>query len=189
MSQVAPVEVEEEQQAQDPAWDAAGGGSGGSDARGWAARLLPLAPPALVSPSLLVGTALLVIAAVPQTTWQSMGLPADGPIPHALVPAEAGLFYLIPAVVGALCRRWQVALVLATAPAWIDLGVFVVSAAGQLGPFYLTQNHSDGGVGTLELYAALGGFGWLARSAALLEWRERAGSTETRNKQSSGGAR
>jgi hypothetical protein len=180
---MAPMKVEEQQTGQldggtigdhDAPSSAMGRMPGASLVPGWAARIAPVAQPALVALCLIVGTTLLLIAAVPQTAWQSMGLSADGPVPQKLVPVEAALFYFTPTLVGVLCRRWQVALILATAPAWIDLGVFVVSAAAQLGPFYLTQNHPDGGVGLLELYGALGAFGWLARSAVLLVWEERA---------------
>ncbi len=123
-----------------------------------------------VTALVIVGTALLIVEMTPQTTWQSIGFSADGPLPHALAPLEAVLYFAIPALIGALCRRWQAALVLATLPAWIDLGVFAVAAAGQLGPFYLTQSHPDGAVGTLELFGALGAAGWLARRGAL--WLE-----------------
>jgi hypothetical protein len=129
MSWMAPMKVEEQQAGRVDGGPGHLGGDHGAPPSGmggtsgaslmpvWAVRIAPVAQPALVALCLVVGTALLLIAAVPQTTWQSMGLPADGPIPQKLVPAEAALFYFIPAVVGALCRRWQVALILATAPA------------------------------------------------------------------------
>jgi hypothetical protein len=122
----------------------------------------------------LVGgqSALLLISLVPATIWASLGHP-DGPLPHAVFPLVAGLFYLAPTLTGALCRRWPAALTLATLPAWIDLGVFAVAAAPRLGPFYLAQDpHAAGTVGTLELFAALGLLGWVARRA-LLDLRER----------------
>jgi hypothetical protein len=121
--------------------------------------------------------ALLLISLVPQTTWANFGMP-DGPIPAALSPLVAGLFYVLPAVTGALSRRWQVAIVLATFPAWLDLGIFSVAAAQRLSPFYIAQDpHATGAVGLLELFAALGALGWLAIWAARLVLRERAEAT------------
>jgi hypothetical protein len=121
--------------------------------------------------------ALLLVSLVPQTTWAELGLP-DGPIPAVLSPLVAGLFYVLPAVVGALSRRWQVAIVLATFPAWLDLGVFSVAAAQRLSPFYIAQDpHASGAVGLLELFAALGALGWLAVWATRLVLRERAEAT------------
>lgn len=117
---------------------------------------------------------LLLVSLVPQTTWAGFGLP-DGPIPSALSPVVAGLFFVLPAVVGALSRRWQVAIVLATFPAWLDLGIFSVAAAQRLSPFYIAQDpHATGAVGLLELFAALGALGWLTVWAARLVLRERA---------------
>ncbi len=52
----------------------------------------------------------------------------------------------------------------ATIPAWIGLGLFVIAAASKVGAFYLvspTQVTSN--VSVLELFAALGGIGWLGR--------------------------
>jgi hypothetical protein len=106
---------------------------------------------------------LLLISLVPDTIWASHGWP-QGPIPSSLYPVVAGLFYLLPAVTGALCTRWQTALVLATLPAWFDLGVFAVAAAYRIGPFYLAEPAQAGATaGTLELFAALGILGWFAR--------------------------
>lgn len=110
---------------------------------------------------------LLLVALVPQSIWASHGFP-DGLIPRSLTPIVAGAFYVLPAVTGALSRRWQVAVVLATFPAWLDLGLFAVAAAVRIGPFYLAMDpHAVSTVGTLELFAALGALGWLARGAAL----------------------
>jgi len=125
----------------------------------------------------LVGceSGLLLISLVPQTIWAGLGHP-DGPLPHALFPLVAGLFYLLPTLTGALCRHWPAALILATLPAWGDLGAFAVAAAPRLGPFYLAQDpHGVGTVGTLELFAALGLLGWIARRALrdLLDGRDR----------------
>lgn len=110
---------------------------------------------------------LLLIALVPQSIWADHGLP-DGPIPHTATPLVAALFYVLPALTGLLCRRWQAAVVLATLPAWLDLGAFAVAAAGRIGPFYLAvEPHAVSTVGTLELFAVLGALGWLARPLVL----------------------
>jgi hypothetical protein len=113
--------------------------------------------------SVLSETLLLLIALVPQNIWATHGYP-NGPIPNALAPLVAGAFYVLPALTGALCQRWQVVVVLATLPAWIDLGVFAIAAAGRIGPFYLMIDpHVNSTVSTLELFAVLGALGWLAR--------------------------
>lgn len=115
--------------------------------------------------SVLSETLLLLIALVPQSVWATHGYP-NGPIPNVLAPLVAGAFYILPALTGALCQRWQVAVVLATLPAWLDLGVFAVAAAGHIGPFYLVIDpHAVSTVGTLELFAVLGALGWLARTS------------------------
>ncbi len=123
---------------------------------------------ALLTLSVLAEILLLLIALVPQSEWAARGLP-DGPIPRALYPLVAGLFYVLPALTGLLARRWQIAVLLATLPAWLDLGAFAVAAAARIGPFYLAQEpHASGAVGTLELFAALGALGWLARTGLLM---------------------
>jgi hypothetical protein len=117
--------------------------------------------------AILVEVTLLLIALVPQSVWASRGLP-DGPIPTVASPLVAGLFYVLPALTGLLCQRWQVAVVLATLPAWLDLGAFAVAAAQRIGPFYLAvEPHAVSTVGTLELFAVLGALGWLARQPLL----------------------
>jgi hypothetical protein len=106
---------------------------------------------------------LLLIALVPQSIWASHGLP-NGPIPPIASPLVAGLFYVFPVLVGLLSRRWQVAIVLGTLPAWLDLGIFAIAAAPRIGPYYLVvEPHAVSTVGTLELFAVLGALGWLAR--------------------------
>lgn len=126
-------------------------------------------PRVLLVVALTIQTVLLLISLVPGSIWTQLNQPVDGPIPHSLYWLTAGIFYLMPPITGALCKRWQVAVVLATLPAWLDLGVFAIAAAGRFGPFYLTQNATPADtVGTLELFAALGALGWLARTAALL---------------------
>lgn len=106
---------------------------------------------------------LLLIALVPQSIWASHGFP-DGPIPTRAAPVVAGAFYVLPALTGLLARRWQAAVVLATLPAWLDLGIFAIAAASRIGPYYLAvEPHAVSTVGTLELFAVLGALGWLAR--------------------------
>jgi hypothetical protein len=147
-------------------------------ARSWSVSASGLLRPSILALAIGAEMALLLIALVPQTVWAARGYP-NGPIPHALYPAVAGAFYLLPTLTGALCRRWPAAVVLATAPAWLDLLVFAVAAASRTGPFYFTQqDHSVSTVGTLELFAILGALGWLARTAALAfagrgEWGHR----------------
>lgn len=119
--------------------------------------------------TLAVQCVLLLISLVPANEWVNLGQSPDGPIPHSLSWLVAGIFYVAPALIGALCRRWQVAVVLAALPAFLDLAIFAVAAASRLGPFYLAQDqHAPYTVGTLELFAALGALGWLARAALLL---------------------
>ena len=121
----------------------------------------------LLALCLLADIALLLLALIPQSIWQSHGYP-NGPIPHSLTPVVAALFYALPSAVGALSRRWQVAVVLATLPAWLDLGAFAIAVATRFGPFYLAQDvHATSTVGTLELFAALGALGWLTRTVVL----------------------
>lgn len=134
-------------------------------------------PPRLIALGLVVGVqiVLLLIALVPQNVWASRGLP-NGPIPTAMTPIAAGLFYVLPSLAGLLTRRWQAAVVIATLPAWLDLGVFAIAAATRIGPFYLAvEPHAVSTVGTLELFAVLGGLGWLARPLVLraIAWVQR----------------
>src|SRR5260221_14123568 len=92
--------------------------------------------------AVLVQGLLLLVALVPQSIWASHGLP-DGPIPRALAPVVAGAFYVLPALTGLLCRRWQAAGGVAPLPAWLDLGLFAALAAGPVGPLFLaTDSHS-----------------------------------------------
>jgi hypothetical protein len=110
---------------------------------------------------------LLLIALVPPSIWADHGMP-NGPIPTELAPVVAGIFYVLPSLTGLLARRWQVAILLATLPAWLDLGIFAIAAASRIGPYYLVlEPHAVSTVGTLELFAALGALGWLARPVAI----------------------
>ncbi len=120
---------------------------------------------------LIIEIILMLIALVPQNIWADLGYPS-GPIPEVLAPAVAGAFYILPTLTGALCRRWMVAVVLATLPAWLDLCVFAIASAIHIGPFYLeTDPHAAGTVGTLELFAILGALGWLARIGLFSLWK------------------
>lgn len=110
---------------------------------------------------------LLLIALVPANLWASHGLP-NGPVPPEAAPIIAGLFYVLPSLTGLLAHRWQAAVILATLPAWLDLGIFAVAAATRIGPFYLaTEPHAVSTVGTIELFAVLGVLGWLARAPVM----------------------
>src|ERR1051326_7473891 len=82
---------------------------------------------AVLAASILVEISLFIIALVPQNTWAGLGYPS-GPIPDFLEPVAAGLFYILPTLTGALCRKWMTAVVLATLPAWLDLCVFAVAS-------------------------------------------------------------
>ena len=114
-------------------------------------------------------TIVVTLALVPPQLWTrllpgSSSAALDGPFPAALAPIIAALLYLLPALIGFLCRSWQRALLFATLPACIGLGLFVIAASTRVGAFYLvspTQVTSNASV--LELFAALGGIGWLAR--------------------------
>lgn len=124
---------------------------------------------------LVIEIVLMLIALVPQSIWVDLGYPS-GPVPTFLAPVVAGAFYILPTLTGALCRRWMVAVVLATLPAWLDLCVFAIASAMHIGPFYLeTDPHATGTVGTLELFAVLGALGWLARTGLLSMWKRRKG--------------
>ncbi len=119
---------------------------------------------------IVVETLLVTLALVPAQLWTrilagSSNAALDGPFPPALAPVITALLYLMPSVIGLLCRGWQRALLLATLPAWIGLGLFVVAATFKVGAFYLVaSDHVTANVSVLELFAALGAIGWLARS-------------------------
>ena len=114
-------------------------------------------------------TIIVTLALVPAQLWTrllpgSSSASLDGPFPSALAPIIAALLYLLPVLIGFLCHSWQHALLFATLPAAIGLGLFVIAAATRVGAFYLVspaQVTSNASV--LELFAALGGIGWLAR--------------------------
>ncbi len=114
-------------------------------------------------------TILVSLALVPAQLWtrllpDSSSAALDGPFPPAIAVVVPVLLYLIPTAVGFLCRNWQRALLFATLPAWIGLGLFVIAAAFKVGAFYLVStDHITSNVSILELFAALGGICWLGR--------------------------
>ncbi len=119
---------------------------------------------------IVLETLLVTLALVPAQFWTrvltgSSSAALDGPFPPAIAPIITALLYLMPSVIGLLCRGWQRALLLATLPAWIGLGLFVVAATFKVGAFYLvSSDHVTANVSVIELFAALGAIGWLARS-------------------------
>lgn len=119
---------------------------------------------------IVIETILIVMALVPAQLWARILPPSasttlDGPFPPTIAPLITVLLYLLPTAIGFLCRNWQRALLYATLPAWFGLGLFVVAATFKVGAFYLVStDHVTANVSTLELFAALGGIGWLARN-------------------------
>ena len=117
----------------------------------------------------IVETILVTMALVPEKEWTRL-LPASssaalyGPFPPILAPIIPAILYLVPTAIGFLCRSWQRALLYATLPAWIGLGLFVIAASFKVGAFYLVSpTMVTAKVSTLELFAALGAIGWLGR--------------------------
>lgn len=118
---------------------------------------------------IVLETILVTLAIVPAQLWTRI-LPAssnstiNGPFPASIAPVITALIYFTPAVIGLLCRNWQRALLFATLPAWLGLGVFLVAATFKVGAFYLVSaDHVTANASILELFAILGGIGWLAR--------------------------
>lgn len=123
----------------------------------------------LVICMVIIETILVTMALVPAQLWTRL-LPGStsaalyGPFPPILAPIIPALLYLVPTAVGFLCRSWQQALLYATLPAWIGLGLFVIAASFKVGAFYLVSpTQVTANVSTLELFAALGAIGWLGR--------------------------
>src|ERR1700680_1257157 len=114
-------------------------------------------------------TILVTLALVPPQLWTrllpgSTSASLDGPFPATLAPIIAALLYLLPALIGFLCRSWQRALLFATLPACIGLGLFVIAAAAKVGAFYLVSTAQvTSNASVLELFAALGGIVWVGR--------------------------
>lgn len=116
-----------------------------------------------------IETIVVITALVPTQLWARI-LPAsdnvalNGPFPAKIAPLITILIYVTPTLVGFLCRNWQKALLLATLPAWIGLGIFLVAATFRVGAFYLvSSDHVTANISVIELFAALGGIGWLGR--------------------------
>ena len=118
---------------------------------------------------LVIETLLVLSALVPVQLWTrilppSASVSIDGPYPASIAPVITMLLYLLPTLIGFICRSWQKALLLATLPAWIGLGLFLIAGTFKIGAFYLiASDHVTANVSTLELFASLGGIGWLAR--------------------------
>jgi hypothetical protein len=116
-----------------------------------------------------IETALIMMALVPAQLWtrllpQATASALDGPFPPAIAPIITTLLYFIPSIIGFLCRSWQRALLYATLPAWIGLGIFLIAATFKVGIFYVVSTeHVTANVSILEMFAALGGIGWLGR--------------------------
>ncbi len=114
-------------------------------------------------------TILVTLALVPAQLWTrllpgSTNAALDGPFPPILAPIIPALLYLVPTAIGFLSRSWQRALLYATLPAWIGLGLFVIAATYKVGAFYLiSPAQVTANVSILELFAALGAIGWLGR--------------------------
>ncbi len=94
-----------------------------------------------------IETLLVLLALVPPQLWtrllpQTTSAALDGPFPPVIAP-------VITAVI----------------PAWVGLGCFVIAVTFKVGAFYLVSvDHVIANVSILELFAALGGIGWLGRS-------------------------
>jgi hypothetical protein len=117
----------------------------------------------------LIEILLVTMALVPEQEWtrllpNSPSAALDGPFPASVAIVIPVLLYIIPTLVGFLCHNWQQALFYATLPAWIGLGLFITAASFKVGIFYLVAADSvTANVSILELFAALGGIGWLAQ--------------------------
>ena len=116
----------------------------------------------------ILETFLVTTALVPAQIWTRL-LPnsatagMDGPFPASIAIIIPFLLYVVPTLVGFLCHNWQQALFYATLPAWIGLGLFVTAATLKVGIFDLVEaDNVAANVSILELFAALGGIGWLA---------------------------
>ncbi len=115
-------------------------------------------------------TLLTVLALVPAQLWvrllpQASNAALSGPFPASIAPVITALLYFLPALIGLSSQSWQRALLYATLPAWIGLGLFLIAATSKVGPFYIiSADHVTANVSILELYALLGGLGWLARN-------------------------
>ncbi|MBA3827277.1 MAG: hypothetical protein H0X24_25700 [Ktedonobacterales bacterium] len=113
----------------------------------------------------LIQTGLLLTAYLPARIITDLGWTiSNGPFPAATAPVVTLLFYLLPFGSGLLAQRWDLALLASTAPAWLAIGLFMAATSTQNGIFYFTKLGQPANlVGTLELFAALGFFGWITR--------------------------
>ena len=118
---------------------------------------------------IVIETLLITTALVPAQLWtrlipSSSSSALNGPFPGSIAPFITFLIYILPTIIGFRCRSWQKALLGATLPGWIGLGLFLIAATFKVGAFYLiSADHVTANVSILELFAALGGIGWLAR--------------------------
>jgi hypothetical protein len=117
----------------------------------------------------VVETLLVLTALVPTQEWlrivpNASNTAIDGPFPPSVGLVIPVLLYIIPSLVGLLGRTWQQALFYATLPAWVGLGLYLTAASFKIGIFALVGADTvTANVSILELFAALGGMGWLAR--------------------------
>lgn len=124
---------------------------------------------ALISALIAIEVILVLLALVPAQLWTryfptSTSAALDGPFPPIIAPIITMLLYLLPTAIGFLCQSWQRALLGATLPAWIGLGVFLIAATFKIGAFYIVSvDHVTANASMLELFAALGAIGWLGR--------------------------
>lgn len=125
---------------------------------------------ALIISLVILETGLVLAALVPAQLWVrlfplSSSATLDGPFPPGIAPLVTLLLYVLPSIIGWLCQNWKLALLYATLPAWIGLGFFLIAATFKIGTFYLVApDHVTANVAILELFAVLGGIGWLARN-------------------------
>jgi hypothetical protein len=135
------------------------------------ARAVAITQLTAVALIVLAQTIILTISFIPATRTANLGWTAtDGPFPTATAPLVTAFFYGAPFICGLLSRRWEYALVSATLPAWVSIGVYTVAASTQDGIFAFTKGAEPSYmVGTLEFFAALGAFGWLMRRIVLLQ--------------------
>ncbi len=124
---------------------------------------------ALVWTLVSIETILVIMAMLPPQVWTRV-LPAggnatlNGPFPAPIAPVITVILYLLPTIIGFLNRRWQRALLLSTIPAWVGLGIFLITATVKQGAFYMVSaDRILSNVSVLQLFAALGGIGWLGR--------------------------
>ncbi len=111
----------------------------------------------------MLQTIFVLMSLLPQTYAARLGWSStDGPFPTSIVPVVAAIYYVTPVIIGFLCKRWETALILATLPAWIGVGLFTIGASTHNGVFAMTSSAQPSyTVGMLELFAALGALGWI----------------------------